>query len=63
LSTTAGFHAPLIPLLEVDGRVGTTAPAQMLREGPNANVGVTMGLTVTSKLVVVAHSPDVGVKV
>jgi hypothetical protein len=50
-------------LLEEDGRVGTTAPAQMLRDGPKANVGVTTGLTVTLKFAVVAHCPEVGVNV
>ena len=55
LSITAGFHVPVIPLLEVLVNAGTTAPAQMLRDVPKLNVGVMFGVTVTEKLVVVAH--------
>ena len=60
---TAGLQLPLIPLSEVVGSVGTADPAHMLREVPKLNVGVMLGLTVTVKLVAVAHWPAVGVKV
>ena len=63
LSTTAGFQEPAMPLSDVDGKVGTVPPAQILNEVPKLNVGVTFGLTVTVKFTVVAHSPLVGVNV
>jgi hypothetical protein len=50
-----------MPLLEVIGNGAKVAPEQM---GATAvNVGVTFGLTVIVKVVVVAHCPAVGVKV
>ena len=50
---SAGAHVPVIPLLEVVGKGANTAPEQM---GATAvNVGVTFGLTVMVKVVVVAH--------
>ena len=52
---------PVIPLLEVVGSGANVAPEQI---GATAlNVGVTFGLTIMVKVVVVAHSPAVGVKV
>ena len=63
LSTEAGFHFPVIPLVDDEGRVGTLAPAQMLKLVPNANVGVIFGFTVTANDVVVAHCPALGVNV
>ena len=59
----AGLHVPDIPLSEVVGRTGTLPPAQILSDGPKLNTGVTMGFTVTSKVVVVAHCADEGVNV
>ena len=57
----AGDHEPVIPLLEVVGSGASVAPEQI---GATAlNVGVTFGLTVIVKVVVVAHCPAVGVKV
>jgi hypothetical protein len=50
-----GFHVPLIPFVDVVGRVGTTAPAQTDKLEPNANVGVTFGFTVTLNVAGVAH--------
>ena len=50
-----------MPLVEVVGRVGAVDPAQIA--GMAAKVGVMFGLTVTSKVAVVAHCPIVGVKV
>ena len=50
-----------MPLLDVVGSADKVAPEQI---GPTAvNVGVTFGLTVIVKVVVVAHCPAVGVKV
>ena len=50
-----------MPLLEVVGSGDKVAPEQM---GATAvNVGVTFGLTVIVKVVVVAHCPAVGVNV
>ena len=57
----AGDHVPVMPLLEVVGSGTIVAPEQI---GPTAvNVGVTFGLTVIIKVVVVAHCPALGVKV
>ncbi|MCZ8189773.1 MAG: hypothetical protein O9326_08520 [Microcystis sp. LE19-338.1B] len=58
---SAGAHVPEIPLFDVVGKATTVAPAQI---GATAvKVGVTCGLTVMVKVVVVAHCPAVGVKV
>jgi hypothetical protein len=52
---------PVIPLLEVVGSGVKVAPEQI---GAIAlNVGVTFGLAVIVKVVVVAHCPAVGVNV
>ena len=57
----AGAQVPEIPLLDVVGNAAKVAPEQI---GATAvNVGVTCGLTVMVKVVVVAHCPAVGVKV
>ena len=63
LSTTAGFHVPLIPFVDELGKTGTDPPSQIDRDVPKLNVGVMFGVTVTVKVVAVAHCPDVGVKV
>jgi hypothetical protein len=60
LLSVVGFHVPVIPLVEVVGKRGAVAPLQIA--AIVANVGVTIGFTVTVKLVVVTHVP-VGVKV
>ena len=58
---SAGAHVPVMPLLEVVGNGFNVPPEQI---GATAlNVGVMFGLTVIVKVVVVAHSPAVGVKV
>ena len=58
---SAGAQAPVIPLFDVVGNAVKVAPEQI---GATAvNVGVTCGLTVMVKVVVVAHCPAVGVKV
>jgi hypothetical protein len=61
LSTVAGDHEPVIPLVEVVGRTGATDPLQI--GAMAAKVGVILELTVTVSVVVVAHCPTVGVKV
>jgi hypothetical protein len=61
LLTTDGFQVPVIPLVEVVGNTGTVPPAQILSVEPKLKVGTTFGLTVTVKVVVVAHKPAVGV--
>jgi hypothetical protein len=63
LSTDDGLHVPVIPFVEVVGRVGAVAPAQMVTFAPKVNVGVTLGLTVTNSVADVAHCPAVGVNV
>jgi hypothetical protein len=50
---SAGDHVPVIPLFEVVGNAAKVAPEQM---GATAvKVGVTCGLTVMVKVVVVEH--------
>jgi len=51
----------VIPLLEVVGKADKTAPEQIVATG--LNDGVTFGVTVIVKVVVVAHCPAVGVNV
>jgi hypothetical protein len=63
LSTVAGLHVPAIPLADVEGNEGTVPPAQMDSVVPKLNVGVTIGFTVTVKVVVTAHCPAPGVNV
>ena len=50
-----------MPLSDVVGNVGATEPEQI--GATEAKVGVTLGVTVTVNVVVVAHWPAVGVKV
>ena len=59
--TTAGLQVPVIPLVEVVGNTGAVEPEQ--NAGIAANTGVTLGVTVISIVVVVAHCPTAGVKV
>ena len=63
MSTVVGLQVPVIPLVELFGRLGTVPPAQMVRLVPKPKVGVILGVTVTSKVVGNAHRPAVGVKV
>ena len=56
-----GFHVPVIPSFEIAGRIGGVAPVQIAVI--TEKVGVTMGLTVTVRVCVLAHCPAVGVKV
>ena len=59
--TTAGLQVPVIPLVEVVGNTGEVDPEQ--KAGIAAKVGVTLGLTMISIVVIVAHCPTAGVKV
>jgi hypothetical protein len=63
LSTEEGLQVPVMPFVEVGGKAGTVAPAQITSEGPKANVGTVFWLTVTVSDVVVAHCPAAGVNV
>ena len=53
LLTVAGFHVPVILFVDVVGKVGAVAPEQI--GSIASNVGAVLGLTVMSKVVVVAH--------
>ena len=55
LLTVAGLQVPVIPLLEVPGKLGTLPPEQMDNEVPKLKAGVTFGVTVTVNVAVVAH--------
>ena len=55
LSTAAGLHTPVKPLVDVPGKAGTVPPVQIASEVPKLNVGVRFGFTVTVKVAVVAH--------
>ena len=57
----AGAQVPVIPLVDVVGSAAKAAPEHI--GATAAKVGVIFGLTVIVKVVVVAHSPAVGVKV
>lgn len=63
LLTTAGLQVPAIPLSEIAGNAGTVPPSHIDKLVPNANCGITFGVTTRSKLVVVAHCPVDGVNV
>ena len=56
----AGLHAPVIPLVEVVGSAGAGEPLQI--DAIALNVGVVLLLTVTVKVVFVAHCPAFAVK-
>ena len=57
----AGDQVPVIPLLDVVGNADKVAPEQIGVTG--VKVGVTLGLTVIVRVVVVAHCPADGVNV
>ena len=63
LSIVAGLQVPVIPLPEVDGKVGTVPPSQMVNEVPKLKVGVILGVTLTVNDVELAHCPPEGVNV
>ena len=58
-----GLHVPLILLVDTLDNEGTDPPVQILNDVPKLNVGVMFGVTITLKVVLVAHSPGVGIKV
>ena len=53
LSTVAGDQVPVIPLVDVVGNIGAEAPLHI--GAIAAKVGVTLGVMVTVRVVVVAH--------
>ena len=55
LLTTAGLHAPVMPLLEMDANVGTETPEQIVKVVPKLNEGVAFCVTVTVKVAGKAH--------
>ena len=55
LSTVAGLQAPVMPLVELLGNVGTVLLAQTVSIVPKANVGTMFGLTVTFRLIGAEH--------
>ena len=61
LLTTDGLHVPLIPLLEVVGKAGAVAPAQIL--AGILKVGVVLGVTVILIVTGKPHCPAAGVNV
>ena len=61
--TTEGFHVPFIPFEDVFGKVGTVPPAQIVRDVPKLNVGVTLGKIVIDLVIGIPHCPGVGVNV
>ena len=63
LFTTDGLHVPVIPFVDVVGKVGTDPPAQIFNDIPKLNVGVAIEFTVTVNITGVAHCPASGVNV
>lgn len=57
----AGDQVPAIPFAEVEGKTDKVAPEQIF--AAEVNVGVTIGFTVITIVLLVAHCPTVGVKV
>ena len=55
LLTTVGLHAPVIPFVDVVGKLGTTPPSQIVSELPKLNAGVIIGFTVTVNVAGTAH--------
>jgi hypothetical protein len=56
-----GDQVPVIPLLEMEGKLGKVSPLQI--EFTTLKEGVIIGLTTISMLDVIAHCPASGVKV
>ena len=63
MSIIEGLHVPLMLLADVVGNEGTPVPEHIVSKVPNANVGVTLGVTVTVNVADVVHCPDAGVNV
>ena len=55
LLTVAGLQVPVIPLVEVPGKLGTVPPEQMDNDVPKLKAGTMLAVTVMVKVVVVAH--------
>ena len=55
LSIVEGLHVPVIPFVDVVGKVGAVASSQIVNDVPKLKVGVILGFTVTENVVVVAH--------
>jgi len=55
LLTTDGLHVPVIPFVDVVGKLGTAPPAQIVDEVPKLNVAIMFGVTVTVNVVGNAH--------
>lgn len=53
LLTTAGDQVPVIPFVDVVGKVGATEPSHIAATG--LKVGIMLGVIVTVNVVVVAH--------
>ena len=45
--TIAGLQVPIIPFVDVEGRMGTLPPEQILRDVPKEKMGVAFAVTVT----------------
>jgi len=63
LLTIEELQVPAIPLVDVDGRTGTLAPEQMVRDVPKAKMGVAFGVTVTFIITGIPHWLGLGVNV
>ena len=61
LSTVAGDHVPVMPFVEVVGKMGAIPPVQIA--GIGLNVGVILGVTVIILLKIVAQPLPSGVKI
>ena len=59
--TVAGVHVPLIPLVEVDGKIGAVLPLQIVFSV--AKFGNFFSVMVCVSVVVIAHWFTAGVKV
>jgi hypothetical protein len=63
LSTIEGLQVPVIAFVDVVGNAGTTPPAHIVSDVPNANTGFMFALTVTVIVTGTAHTPIAGVNV
>ena len=61
--TVAGLHVPVMALSDVPGKVGTVPFSQIVNVVPKLKAGVTLGVTVTVKVVGNAHWPAAGLNV
>jgi hypothetical protein len=59
----AGLQVPVIPFVDVLGKVGTASPSQMEALVPKGKDGVIFGFTVTEKDVPVIHPVVEGVNI